>query len=100
MWYSFENYFVLTILAFIFIELNIIGYIKNKAWYPMASLIIFITSLIVHFIKKDTLGDAYVYNATIDLICIGISIINLLVVDEIETRREIIKEVFQNRYKD
>ena len=100
MWYSFENYFVLVILAFIFIELNIIGYIKNKAWYPMASLIIFITSLIVHFIKKDILGDAYIYNATIDVICIGISIMNLLVVDEIETRREIIKKVFQNRYKD
>ena len=100
MWYSFENYFVLVIFAFIFIELNIIGYIKNKAWYPMTSLIIFITSLIVHFIKKDMLVDAYIYNATIDVICIGISIINLLVVDEIETRRLVIKEVFQNRYND
>lgn len=99
MLYSFENLYFLIIFALIFIELNIIGYIKNKAWYPMTSLIIFVTSFIVHFAKKDILGEAYVYNAVIDIICIGISMINLLIVDEIETRRALIREVFENRYK-
>ena len=100
MYYSFENIYFLIIFALIFIELNIIGYIKTKAWYPMTSLIIFVTIFVVHFIKKDVLSDGYTYNAVIDIICIGISMINLLVVDEIETRREVIKEVFVNRYKE
>ena len=99
MFFSFENYYCLIILALIFTELNIMGYIKNKAWYPMASLIIFVTVILIHFIKKDVLGDLYIFNATIDLICIGISMINLFVVDEIEMRRTVIKEVFENRYK-
>ena len=99
MWYSFENYYVLIVLALIFIELNILGYMKTKAYYPMTSLIIFVTTLIVHFIAKDVLGESYILNATVDLIAIGISVINLFVVDEIETRREVIKEVFENRYK-
>ena len=98
MWFCFENLYVLIILALIFIELNIIGYIKTKAWYPMISLIIFVASLIIHFIKKDILGETYIFNATIDLILIGISLINVWVIDEIETRRELIKEVFENRY--
>lgn len=99
MWYSFENYYVLIILALIFIELNIIGYMKTKAYFPMLSLIIFVTTLIIHSITKDILGEHYIFNATIDLICMGISMVNLFVIDEIEIRREIIKEVFENRYK-
>ena len=100
MWYNFENYYILIIIALFSIILNIIGYIRNKAWYPMASLILFITSFIIHAIQKEVLGDAFLYNVTIDLICLGISMINLLIVDEIEMRREVIKEVFENRYKD
>ena len=79
--------------------MNIIGYIKNKAWYPMTSVIVFVASLIVHIIREGKLGDAFAYNTTIDLIFLGISITNLLIVDEIEVRREVIKEVFENRYK-
>ena len=99
MWYCFENLYVLIILALIFIELNIIGYMKTKAYYPMTSLIIFVTTLIVHFIAKDVLGEGYILNATIDIACIGISMVNLFLIDEIEMRREVIKEVFENRYK-
>ena len=97
--FSYENYYVLIILAFIFIELNIMGYIKNKAWYPTTSLIIFVTAILIHFMQKDILKESYIYNATVDLVCIGISMINLFVVDEIETRISVIKEVFENRYK-
>lgn len=100
MWYSYGNYYFSIIIAIIFIELNILGYLKNKAKYPRTSLIIFVSILIIHFIKKDILSDSYVYNAIIDMICIGISLIDLLIVDEIETRRKLIKEVFQSRYKD
>ena len=90
---------MIIIIALFSIILNIIGYIRNKAWYPMFSLFIFVASLIIHIIKRDALGDAFTYNTTIDFIGLGISITNLLIVDEIEIRREVIKEVFENRYK-
>ena len=79
--------------------MNILGYVRKKAFYPMTSLIFFMASLMVHIIRKSVLGDAFIYNAYADLIAVGVSIINLLIVDEIETRREIIKGVFENRYK-
>jgi hypothetical protein len=71
------------------------GYIRNKAWYPMVSLLIFTASLIIHYLKKEILADSFIYNTTIDFIGIAISITNLLIVDEIETRREVIKEVYE-----
>ena len=99
MWYNFENYYILIIVALFSIIMNIIGYIRNKAWYPMTTLLIFVASLIVHIMRRDVLSDAFTYNTTIDFIGLGISITNLLIVDEIEMRREVIKEVFENRYK-
>lgn len=97
--YNFENYYILIICALFLIIMNIIGYIKKKAWYPMVTLIFFMTSLIVHIIRREILSEAFEYNVYIDLICVAISITNLLIIDEIETRREIIKVVFENRYK-
>lgn len=79
--------------------MNILGYIKKKASYNMISLIFFMTSLIVHIIKKEILNELFKYNVYIDLFCIGVSVTNLLIIDEIETRREFIKVVFENRYK-
>lgn len=100
MWYNFQNNYILIIVALFFIVMNIMGYIKNKAWYPMASLLLFVASLIIHIMRRDTLGDAFLYNAYIDLVCVAVSITNFLITDEIETRREVIKVVFENRYKD
>ena len=99
MWYNFENYYVLIIIALFFIIMNIIGYIRNKAWYPMATLLIFVASLIVHIMRREVLAETFTFNTTIDFIGLGISITNLLIIDEIEMRREVIKEVFENRYK-
>lgn len=80
--------------------MNIIGYIKKRAAYPMVSLLFFMTSLIVHILRRDVLADAFTCNVYIDLACVAVSITNLLITDEIETRMEIIKIVFENRYKD
>lgn len=99
MWYNFQNYYILIFIALFLIVMNILGYIRNKAWYPMVSLLIFTASLIIHYLKKEILADSFIYNTTIDFIGIAISITNLLIVDEIETRREVIKEVFESRYK-
>ena len=56
-------------------------------------------SLIVHVLRREILGDLFEFNVYIDLLFIGISITNLLIIDEIETRRAFIKVVFENRYK-
>lgn len=97
--YNFENYYILIICALFLIIMNIIGYIKKKAWYSMVTLIFFMASLIVHILRRELLDETFKYNVYIDLICVAVSITNLLIVDEIETRREIIKVVFENRYK-
>lgn len=99
MLYSFENYYILAFCALFLVIMNILGYIKKKASYNMISLIFFMTSLIVHIIKKEILNELFKYNVYIDLFCIGVSVTNLLIIDEIETRREFIKVVFENRYK-
>ena len=97
--YNFENYYILIVCALFLLIMNIIGYIKKKALYQMISLIFFTASLIVHILRRELLSDAFIYNVYIDLVCVAISITNLLIIDEIETRREIIKAVFENRYK-
>ena len=97
--YNFENNYILIICVLFLMIMNIIGYIKKKAWCPMVTLIFFMTSLIVHILRRELLDEIFKYNVYIDLICVAISITNLLIVDEIETRREIIKVVFENRYK-
>ena len=99
MLYSFENYYILIFCALFLIAMNILGYIKKKASYSMITLIFFMTSLIVHIVKRELLDDFFRYNAYIDLFFIGVSVVNLLIIDEVETRREFIKVVFENRYK-
>lgn len=97
--YSFENYYILIFCVLFLILLNILGYIKKKAAYSMITLVFFIASLIVHIIKREILVEFFKLNVYFDLLFIGISVTNLLIVDEIETRREFIKVVFENRYK-
>ncbi len=98
--YNFENLYILIICTLFLFIMNIVGGIKKKAMYPMITLIFFMASLIVHIIiRKEVLAEAFRYNVYLDLFAVGISITNLLIVDEIETRRNIIKGVFENRYK-
>lgn len=97
--YSFENYYILIFCALFLLIMHILGYVKKKAAYSMITLIVFMTSLIVHIIKRELLADFFKLNVYIDLLFVGISITNLLIIDEIETRREFIKVVFENRYK-
>ena len=99
MLYSFENYYILIFCALFLIAMNTLGYIKKKASYNMITLIFFMASLIVHIVKRELLDDFFRYNASIDLFFIGVSVVNLLIIDEVETRREFIKVVFENRYK-
>ncbi len=97
--YNLENSNILIVCILFIVIMNVIGYLKKKSTFPMITLIFFMASLIVHFLKRDALGEAFRYNVYADLIVVGISITNLLIVDEIETRRTMIKRVFENRYQ-
>lgn len=97
---DYTNAIILVSVVMFFVIMNIIGFVKKKAWFVMTSVLFNITMFILHVLLKDSLTkDALMFNATIDFICLAINIPLLLVVDEIETRRELIKNVFENKYK-
>lgn len=97
---DYTNAIVLVIVVIFFVTMNIIGFVKKKAWYIMTSVLVNITMFILHVLLDETLGkEALMFNARIDFIALAVNVPLLLVVDEIETRRELIKNVFENKYK-
>ncbi len=97
---DYTNTIILVSVVMFFLIMNIIGFVKKKAWFVMTSVLLNITMFTLHVLLNDSLTkDALMFNTTIDFICLAINIPLLLVVDEIETRRELIKNVFENKYK-
>ncbi|MBQ8299795.1 MAG: hypothetical protein IJX99_08105 [Clostridia bacterium] len=97
---DYTNTIILVSVVMFFAIMNIIGFVKKKAWFVMTSVLFNITMFILHVLLKDSLTkDALMFNAMTDFICLAINIPLLLVVDEIETRRELIRNVFENKYK-
>ncbi len=97
---DYTNTVVLVIVVMFFITMNIIGFVKKNAWFIMTSVLVNITLFTLHVLLDEALGkEALMFNARIDFIALAINIPLLLVVDEIETRRELIKNVFENKYK-
>ena len=97
---DYTNAIVLVIVVMFFITMNIIGFVKKNAWFVMTSVLLNITMFTLHVLLDEALGqEALMFNARIDFIALAINIPLLLVVDEIETRRELIKNVFENKYK-
>lgn len=89
-------------VAFItfYLVMSIIGFLRKKAWFNLTSVIVNITLLVVHALTRDRFSNsAFEFNMNFDMICLAVNIPILVIVDEIETRRSIIKEVFKNRYK-
>lgn len=97
---DYTNAIVLVIVVIFFVTMNIIGFVKKKAWYIMTSVLVNITMFILHVLLDEALGkEALMFNARIDFIALAVNVPLLLVVDEIETRRALIKNVFENKYK-
>ncbi len=97
--YSFGNQKVLIVAMIFLLGMNTVGYIKKKGAFALITMIFSITSLYIHVKQKELLGETYFLNIIIDLLALGMSMISLLIMDEIETRRTIIKSVFKNRYE-
>lgn len=83
-----------------YVIMNTIGYITKKAWFNLTSVIVNITLMIVHLLISNRNYDlTFRLNMNFDMLCLAINIPLVIIVDEIEIRRSVIKEVFKNKYK-
>lgn len=97
---DYTNPVVLIFMLVFFITMGVLSYVKKNAWFAMTSSIVALTMLIVHIGLKGALGkEVLKINAAVDFVMLAINLPLLLIVDEIETRRGIIKKVFENKYK-
>ena len=97
---DYTNTVVLVIVVMFFVTMNINWFVKKNACWVKTSVIVNITLFTLHVLLDEALGqEALMFNTRIDFIALAINIPLLLVVDEIETRRALIKNVFENKYK-
>lgn len=97
---DYTNTIILISVVMFFVIMNIIGFVKKKAWFVMTSVLFNLTMLLLHVLLRDALTkEALMYNTRIDFFCMAVNVSLFLVTDEIETRRELIKNVFENKYK-
>ena len=99
MLYSFENKSILMIAIVFFIGMNIVSNIRKQASFSLIATLFALGSLYVHVKQRKILADAYMLNMIVDMTFLGVSMVNMMIIDEIEKRRAIIKNVFGNRYQ-
>ncbi len=90
--------FILVIWISIIAELNIIGFLKKKSLFNCINLFISLILIFMHLINKELI-TSWKYCIIHDFIFLSISVGLYLYVDDIESRRKVISEVFTNRYK-
>ena len=94
------NIVTCVIIAIFFVVMNLVGYINKKSWFSFTAVIVNVGLLILHTLFREQMYSYdFLFNINFDLICLAVNISMLIIVDEIEIRRSIIKEVFKNRYK-
>lgn len=77
---------------------NIQGFIKAKSIWNGVNLPISLILLIIHLNIGNAMPN-WSFNLICDLTFLAISISLFLYINDIETRRKVISEVFENRYK-
>ena len=85
-WYGITAIFLMT------------AYIFKKSFLALIPVIYFITILGVTANAIDLLQDIIVHRV-FNFIGLGLSLVLYIVINDIETRRKIISQVFKNRYK-
>lgn len=96
---DYTNPIVLIFMIVFFVAMGIIGFVRKNAWFLMTSVIVSLVMLIIHIGLQDLFTKPVLkYNAVIDFISLAINIPLLLIIDEIETRRGVIKKVFGKKY--
>lgn len=95
---NFSNIFVLSIWILLFIVLNVLGFVKKSSWFNLATLVVSLIFLILHVTFRSEFVSNF-RNMVVDFIFIIISVSLYLYVNDIEARRQVISEVFENKYK-
>ncbi len=97
---DYSNVVVLLVVTAFYVVMNLIGYLKKDALFQMIAVLVNIAMLILHVSFAKYLGDDVLkFNAFFDFLGLAMNIPLLVIIDEIETRRFVIKSVFENRYK-
>ena len=97
--FDYTNSTILIIGIVLCLGINALGYMTKKAWFPMALSIFNLAMVIVHINLRSFFTNHEInFNVCTDLAFMAISIVFLLIVDEIESRRSVIKNVFENKY--
>ncbi len=97
---DYTNKISLIVMILFLLGMGVTSFIKKKAWFVMTSVLVSIAMLVLHILAKDMLSrEALKMNAMIDFVSLMINIPLLLIIDEIETRRSVIKNVFEKKYE-
>lgn len=79
--------------------LIVFGLIKKNSYFSLVTLIFSLAFLIIHFSLSLVYENSNFTNMLFDFISMIVSISVYLYIDDIESRREVISEVFENKYK-
>jgi len=82
----------------IIMYLNLQGFLRKKSFFNAINLTICLILFMIHMCLRNTLPN-WSFSIICDLVLLSISIGLFLYINDIETRRKVISEVFENRYK-
>lgn len=95
---DFSNIYFLIGWVIAYLIINVFGIVKKHSICSLITLICSVIFLIIHTIYSEMFVNIKM-NVLIDFISLGISIFMYLYVDDIEARRKVISEVFENKFK-
>lgn len=96
---NFSNMPILALWICVFLALNILGMCTKKSLFNLIPLILSVLFLVIHVWNKFLILETIFQNLMVDFISMIVSISLYIYVDEIEARRKVISEVFENKYK-
>lgn len=96
---DFSSVPVLVGWTILFVVLIICGLIKKNSYFSLVTLILSLAFLIIHFSLSFVYENSNLTNMLFDFVSMIVSISIYLYIDDIESRREVISEVFENKYK-
>lgn len=82
----------------IIVILNAYGFLKLQSRYSAINLGFSLMLLFFHLNFKEAFAN-WGWNATCDLVFLAVSISLYLYINDVEIRRKVISEVFENKYK-
>ncbi len=98
MYIDFSNPWVFLVWYFVTVGLLFISYKTKKSILCLIPVIYFLVILGVHVFKPELIEDVVIHRI-FNFIGLAVSLSFFVVMDEVETRRKFISQVFKNRYK-